>query len=406
MQTVLARRCWALSGVALSDTLEQAPAARPARVRSGARGVPQLASARAVRGLTPTSTPNLHLALPYPGSHRAATSARGGTRRLPGGRQVDLPEDPNLPGAGVAPAKQVFATAAPAAIAAKRSSGDHPSPRTRGLSDGVGRRASASSEAGRAASDHGGEGGADPYPPGGFGFTGCGAVRQRQARTQGSGRRGAGFLCARRRGCQGALEGCTSRGSPAAHAGTHLHRLPAAAHAQAATAHASASWHAGDVAWRVANCAGGCAWLYHARVPSRTALVQCPPALVPRAEAVRASTPMAGCARRASCSPEAVLGFALRVAAAGPAAGAPATPFAAACGADGACSNGGRCGRQGSQTLHPASPPTSPGSLHGRAGGGHPGRRSRHGWHLPAQHDPSFQFSLFLGPELACLRLF
>lgn len=94
--------------------------------------------------------------------------------------------------------------------------------------------------------------------------------------------------------------------------------------------------------------------------------------------------------RRASCSPEAVLGFALRVAAAGQAASAPATPFAAACGANGACSNGGRCGRQGSQTLH--SPPTSPGSLHGRAGGGQLGRRSRHGWHLPAQHDPSCQF--------------
>ncbi len=162
--------------------------------------------------------PYLHLAYPALSITSARVEWNPGTRRLPGGRQVDLPEDPNLPGAGVAPAKQVLATAAPiAAIAAKRSSGDHPSPRTRGLSDGVGRRASASSEAGRAASDHG-EGGADPE------LTGCSAVQQEQACPQGSGRRGAGPLCARRWGCQGALERCTSRGSPPTHAGTRLHR--------------------------------------------------------------------------------------------------------------------------------------------------------------------------------------
>lgn len=83
---------------------------------------------------------------------------------LPPVRQVDLPDDPNLPGAGTAPAKQVFAEKAPTP---RRSSGEAlPSPRGKGISDGVARRASASSdsgarEGGRAASDAG-EAGAAP----------------------------------------------------------------------------------------------------------------------------------------------------------------------------------------------------------------------------------------------------
>ena len=66
--------------------------------------------------------------------------------------QVDLPEDPNLPGSGAAPAKHVFASAP----APGRSSGDHPSPRGR-ISDGVGRKASTNSDGGgaRAASEQG-----------------------------------------------------------------------------------------------------------------------------------------------------------------------------------------------------------------------------------------------------------
>ena len=76
--------------------------------------------------------------------------------------QVDLPDDPNLPGSGAAPAKHVFASAP----ALGRSSGDHPSPRGR-ISDGVGRKASTNSDGGgaRAASEQG-EAGA--WPSGGF----------------------------------------------------------------------------------------------------------------------------------------------------------------------------------------------------------------------------------------------
>ena len=66
--------------------------------------------------------------------------------------QVDLPDDPNLPGSGAAPAKHVFASAS----APSRSSGDQPSPRGR-ISDGVGRKASTNNDSGanRAASEQG-----------------------------------------------------------------------------------------------------------------------------------------------------------------------------------------------------------------------------------------------------------
>lgn len=73
--------------------------------------------------------------------------------------QVDLPEDPNLPGSGAAPAKHVFASAP----APGRSSGDQPSPRGR-ISDGVGRKASTNSDGGghRAASEQGEAGARHP----------------------------------------------------------------------------------------------------------------------------------------------------------------------------------------------------------------------------------------------------
>ena len=202
--------------------------------------------------------PNLHLAYPALSITSARVEWNPGTRRLPGVRQVDLPEDPNLPGAGVAPAKQVFATAAPiAAIAAKRSSGDHPSPRTRGLSDGVGRRASASSEAGRAASDHG-EGGADPELTGVLGSQDavqCSKSRHAHRAAADAARapsaRGAGAVRGRLRGVQaGAVPLRTRARDCTGPERQRTHRLPPLTPLPAGLPE--------KIPWRVASYAGGC----------------------------------------------------------------------------------------------------------------------------------------------------